>query len=168
MVMPETETAYEQVVLEANPSTDYETERGKPKPNIIHGLIQAQLVFLLKTFFGERFIFPSELALATTPDVCIYSKRKLDLREVAAKETEMPLTTIEILSPSQSIEELQDKAWNIYFPAGVMSAWVVLPSIKAIQVLTPNGQSQLFYSNTLTDATTGIQLDVNQVFEDLL
>jgi Uma2 family endonuclease len=170
--MQDVEIAYEIPVFETETHSDYETERGKPMPNIIHGTIQAQLVFLLKTYFGDRYIFPSELSLATnpstTPDVSIYPKRKLDLRETEAKEAQMPLTAIEILSPSQTIEELQDKAWDIYFPAGVLSSWVVLPSIKAIQILTPDGQSRLFYENTLIDPATGIQLDIKKVFEDLL
>jgi Uma2 family endonuclease len=155
---------------EIEPFTDYETERGKPMPNIIHGTIQTQISFLLKTVYGDQFIFPNETALATepstTPDICIYAKRKLDVREVESRETEMPLTTIEILSPSQTIDYLQSKVWDIYFPAGVGSAWIVVPQLKSIQLLTRDGE-EVFYKTELTDPITGIKINVEKVFEDL-
>ncbi len=151
--------------------SEYEIERGKPMPNRIHGTLQSQIIFLLRTRSGDKFRFPSELSLATTPpttpDICIYPIKKLRLSEVEAKETEMPITTIEILSPSQHLDQLQDKAWDIYFPAGVQSAWIVVPELKAIQVLLPNDEMHLFHNMTLTDPATGIQLEVGAVFEDL-
>lgn len=141
-------------------------------PNIIHGAIQNKIGTLLGVSYGDRFIFPNELSLATqpptTPDICIYHKKKLDLREVEAKEAEMPITTIEILSPSQTLEMLQDKAWDIYFPAGVQSAWIVVPELKAIQLLLPDGEKHLFHKDMLHDPATAIQIPVDQVFEDLV
>jgi len=104
---------------------------------------------------------------STTPDICIYSKRKLDVREVEAKETEMPLTAIEILSPSQTIDFLQSKVWNIYFPAGVGSVWIVVPQLKSIQLLTRDGE-EVFHKTILNDPTTGIKINVEKVFEDLV
>jgi Uma2 family endonuclease len=151
--------------------SDYEIERGKPMPNIIHGTVQIALGTLLRNNYGNQFIFPGELSLATTPsttpDLCIYSKKKLDVREVEAKESKMPITTIEILSPSQTLEELQDKAWDIYFPAGVQSAWVVVPELKAIQILFPDGRQEVFVKDELSDPVTGIRISVEKVFEDL-
>ena len=150
---------------------DYEIERGKPMPNIIHGTIQTQISFLLKTIYGDQFIFPNEISLATepvtTPDICIYPKRKLDIREAEARETEMPLTAIEILSPSQTIDFLQANAWDIYFPAGIKSAWIVLPQLKSNQLLTHNNQ-ELFHKSALKDPVTGITINVDKVFEDLI
>jgi len=151
--------------------TDYETERGKPMPNIIHGTIQGKLNRILWDAYDDQFIFPNEISLATepstTPDICIYTKRKLDVREVEAKETEMPLTTIEILSPSQTIDFLQSKVWDIYFPAGVGSAWIVVPQLKSIQLLTRDGE-EVFHKEILTDPITGIKINVEKVFEDLV
>jgi len=152
--------------------TGYEIERNKPMPNRIHGTIQTQITFLLMTAYGDKFGFPNELSLDTappsTPDICIYPKRKVDIKTVAAKEKEVPLTTIEIISPSQSVNELMHKAWDIYFPLGVKSAWIVLPEFKAIQVVMPDDQKHYFDSGTLTDPATGIQISIEKVFEDLL
>ena len=161
-------------VVEAPPRllSDYEIERNKPMPNRIHGTVQAQINFLLKTAYGDKFQFPNELSLASTPpstpDICIYPKKKLNIRVVEAKEWEVPLTTIEIIAPSQSLNELMHKAWDIYFPLGVLSAWIVIPEFKAIQVVLANDEKHYFDSGVLTDPATGIQLDVEKVFEDLL
>lgn len=166
------ETIVEQPVVDVEPLSDYEIERGKPMPNRIHATIQSAMTTLLTVANKERFRFPNELSLATTPpttpDICIYPKKKLDVRAVEAKETEMPITTIEILSPSQTIDELQDKVWDIYFPAGVRSAWIVVPELKVIQLLLPEGEPQVFHKNTLSDPATGIEIDVDAVFEDLV
>lgn len=152
--------------------SDYEIERGKPMPNIIHGTIQNRIGSILFIHYGDKFIFPNELSLATTPistpDICIYPKKKLRLRDVEAKETEMPLTTIEILSPSQTLEELQEKIWSIYFPMGVKSAWIVVPELKAVQLLLPNEEERLFYKEILIDPATDIQIQLEKVFEDLV
>ena len=156
----------------ANGYSDYETERNKPMPNIIHGAIQTQISFLLKTEYGDKFIFPNELSLETTPgstpDICIYPKRKLDIKLVTAKEKEAPLTTIEIVSPSQSINEIMHKAWDLYFPMGVKSAWIVIPEFKAIQVVLPNDEKHYFDTGILTDPATGIKVAIEKVFEDLV
>jgi len=150
---------------------DYETERNKPMPNLIHGVIQTALGTLLLAQYGDKYLFASEVSLASTPpstpDICIFQKRKLDIKTVTAKEKEVPITTIEILSPSQSINELMHKAWDIYFPMGVRSAWIVVPELKAIQLLLPNDEQQVFYKDMLIDPATGIQIPVEKVFEDL-
>jgi len=165
------EILLDQPTPEIETFTDYETERGKPMPNIIHGTIQGKLSRILWNAYEDQFIFPNETSLATepstTPDICIYSKRKLDVREVEAKETEMPLTAIEILSPSQTIDFLQSKVWNIYFPAGVGSVWIVVPQLKSIQLLTRDGE-EVFHKTILNDPTTGIKINVEKVFEDLV
>ncbi|MEZ4960491.1 MAG: Uma2 family endonuclease [Saprospiraceae bacterium] len=153
-------------------STDYETERNKPMPNRIHGTIQTKISVMLTIEFGDKYDFPNEVTLATTPastpDICIFPKRELDWATTEAKEQEVPITTIEIVSPSQSLDEMAKKIWQTYFPIGVQSAWIVMPPpFKAIYVLTPDGGKHFFDQGTLTDAATGVELEVEKVFEGL-
>lgn len=151
--------------------SDYETERNKPMPNRIHGTIQTALTVALSVAYPRDFSFPNEVTLNTTPlstpDICIYPKKKLHIKDSEARETEMPLTTIEIQSPSQSPDELFHKAWDLYFPAGVKSAWIVIPTLKAIRVLMPDDQNLLYTSGVLQDPVTGIELPLEKVFEDV-
>lgn len=149
---------------------DYETERNKPMPNRIHGHIQQNIGFELKLNFGDKFNIESEVTLDTqpkssTPDICIFPKRELRLKDVQAKSTEMPLTTIEIQSPSQAPEDLVTKAWEYYFPAGVRSAWVVIPSLKAIRIVLPDGQNLIYFNGMASDPTNGVAVSVEKVFE---
>jgi Uma2 family endonuclease len=165
----------EEVLIETQPReavSDYEIERNKPMPNIVHGTIQSKLTALFDRAYNEKFIYPNELGLNTmppsTPDICIYPKKKLDFKKVMAKESDPPLTTIEILSPSQSLNELMHKAWDLYFPMGVKSAWIVVPEFKAIHIMLPGDVNLYFDKGTLHDPATGIELEVEKVFEDLL
>ncbi|TAK42194.1 MAG: Uma2 family endonuclease [Saprospiraceae bacterium] len=158
----------EEVLVESQAS-DYQTERNKPMPNRIHGVIQTDLATLLKNEYGDRFQISSEVTLdttpSTTPDILIYPKKKLNWKTVEAREKEMPVTTIEILSPSQYIEDLAEKAIDIYFPAGVQSAWMIVPPLKTVSILTPDDKQLVFSQGILTDPVTGIQLSVEKIFE---
>lgn len=158
--------------VETTYEPDYEAERNKPMPNFIHGAIQSALVAALRSADGNQYIFPTEVTLdtfpPTTPDVLFFPKRKLDIKTITAREKEVPITTVEILSPSQSVNELMHKAWDIYFPIGVQSVWIVIPEFKAIQVVLPNDENHYFDAGLLTDPATGIQISVAAVFEDLV
>lgn len=168
----------EDVFAAENPLTfavaqsDYEIERNKPMPNRIHGLIQSSINFQLTLNYGKKYQCISELSLdstpSSTPDLCIYPQKQLSVRTVAAREQEAPVTTIEIISPSQSLNELMHKAWDIYFPMGVQSAWIVVPELKGIHILLPNDESCFFNTGTLTDPATGIQIPVEEVFKNLI
>lgn len=161
-------------VFAENPTTEtsYETERNKPMPNIIHGAVQNKIGSILDRNYGDKFLAINELSLDTTPgstpDISIYPKRKLDVKTAEAKEKDPPLTTIEILSPSQSINELTHKAWDLYFPMGVKSAWIVVPEFKGIHIMLPDDKNFYFDSGMLTDPATGIEISIEKVFEDLL
>ncbi len=151
---------------------DYVTERNKPMPNIIHGRIQLNLGFELKLKYQDKFNLVSEVTLDTqpkssTPDICIFPKKRLRLKDIEPKSTEMPLSTIEIQSPSQAPEDLVKKAWEYYFPAGVKSAWVIIPSLKAVRIVLPDDQNFLFMTGEVLDPTNGISVPVDKIFEGI-
>lgn len=166
----------ENIVQEENQTfvSDYEIKRNKPMPNRIHGKIQLNLGFELKLNYKKQFDFATEVTLdstpASTPDILIFAKKEeaLDWRKIDAKEKEIPLTTIEIISPSQSMDEMAKKVWEIYFPLGIKSAWIIMPPpFKAIYILTPDGQKEFFDKGKLKDSTNNIQIEIDKVFEDL-
>ena len=138
-------------------------------PNLIHGIIQANLSFELKMRYRADYHIASEVSLATTPDgttpdVVVYPHFKLSYENEPAKRIDPPLTCIEIQSPSQSNEEMVAKT-NIYFRFGVKSCWVVLPSLRAVMVFSGPGQYQFFYhDDTLVDPQTGFELPLATVF----
>lgn len=151
----------DEVFIEETPSigyNDYETERNKPMPSYNHSLLQIKLGALLFNKYADKYQFHSELELdlpnaerPTLPDICILPKQKIDWINDVLRVKEPPLTTIEILSPMQNIDTLKNKIFQQYFPAGVKSAWLVVPSLKTVSVYTPDGNIHSFSSGQLLD-----------------
>ena len=156
--------------LELTQLSDYELERGKPMPNLTHGAIQMNLGFELKLKYGSNYRIASEVALATvpdgtTPDIVVYPKKELNFINEAARQAEAPLLTIEIQSPSQSNDEMIDKA-GLYFAFGVKSSWVVFPAMKGVAVYSAPGTYRFFHGDdTLKDPNLNIEVDLKKVFE---
>ena len=89
----------------------------------------------------------------------------LDMANDNSVAQQLPLTTIEILSPSQALNELIGKA-NAYLQAGVKSYWIVLPEVSGIFVYKAPGRYTFFHdAETLTDPATGIELPLAPLFE---
>ncbi len=154
------------------PLSDYEIECGKPLPSLHHALVQNQLSFLLNRNFRSVFSFSTELDLElggqpATPDICVYPKVKLNFKREAdiLKMTQPPITTIEILSPKQALDEVVAKARDIYFPNGVQSSWVVMPALETIVLIDPNLDTTYFNKGELLDPVTNIRLSIEEIFE---
>ena len=146
----------------------YALERGKTMPSEVHGYIQGKLVARLYAY-EDKYNILSELSLnlddwGSVPDIAIYPKRKINFREDRIEVTTPPLCAIEILSPSQSLQELVNKASN-YFQHGVKSCWLVIPSLENIYVFSSPENYNIFRSNqTLSDTALGIELDLSKIF----
>ena len=154
-----------------NLDMQYEQERGKPMPSKNHSLIQMEIGFELKTQYGSQFdIFP-ELSLdlipgqqGAVPDLCIYNKAPRDWDNDVIKTKEPPLLAIEILSPRQIFDDITDKIKNIYFPAGMKSAWVVLPSVQSVMLFRPNQKTVAYNQGILKDDASGFELNIDKIF----
>ena len=66
------------------------------------------------------------------------------------------------------MNEIMHKAWDLYFPMGVKSAWIVILELKTILVLLPNDEKHYFHKGKLKDPTNGIELSIEKIFEDLV
>ena len=149
---------------------DYETERDKPIPSKNHSIIQFRLSIVLGKHYLGQFEFMPEVKVAppgikpSVPDISIYPKMKVDWLNDGIEMTEPPITAIEILSPTQSIEEVKDKIFDIFFPAGVRSAWLIVPTFRTVYIFTPDRQYTTFTSGSLHDPATGITLALDEFF----
>ena len=150
--------------------SDYEIKRNKPLPDLIHAFLQPQLLFKLHLHLRDAFsVFP-ELDLLmpekpiAVPDIAIYPKMKVDFSKDMLIMEEMPLTTIEILTPPQSEDDMISRSER-YFAAGVKSCWIVLPIPKIIIVYSSPTQRQVFTEDmTLIDKITDIELPLSDIF----
>ncbi len=155
----------------ANESTlsEYEQERGKPMPSKNHAIIQTALSFALFGRYRKQFSILSEVSISlssdkATPDIAIFPLLSVDWKHDEITLSEPPLTTIEILSPSQALSVLTDKAED-YFSIGVKSCWIVLPQLTTILTIQADRTNTYFQiGDTLNDPATGITLEVDAVF----
>jgi len=148
----------------------YELERGKPMPSQNHSIVQANTIFELKTRYRDQFRFMSEINIEVAgrvlvPDVGIFEKTPVDMAHDVLVLTQLPLTTIEILSPRQALDDLIDKA-ETYLAAGVKSCWIVMPKLQGVAVFSAPGTYVFFRSpETLLDPATGVELPLGPLFE---
>ncbi|MEO6760178.1 MAG: Uma2 family endonuclease [Saprospiraceae bacterium] len=149
--------------------SQYETERNKPIPSLNHSIIQLNLGSELRLRYKNRYRIASELSLdlsdwASVPDLCLYAARPLDLQNDQVALSEPPLCTIEIISPSQSLNEMVYKARE-YFQHGVQSCWIVLLPLGNIYVFSSPENYEIFRATeTLVDPKMDISIPLSEVF----
>src|SRR5437773_9981635 len=120
----------------------YEEERGKPMPSLNHSIVQSNLI--VEFARHDDFRVCSELTLEIegthyTPDLSIYPKQPADFRHDEIARRELPLLAVEILSPTQSHQEVVEKA-ELYLRNGVKSCWIVSPPFRTVTILLPGGR----------------------------
>lgn len=139
-------------------------------PSLNHSAIQLNIGFELKTRYREKFRFVSEVNIniaerVMVPDLGIFPQMAINMASDSIVVQQTPLTTIEILSPTQALSELIGKV-NTYFQAGIKSCWIVLPEVSGIFVYSSPGQYKFFHDGEiLTDPATGIELPLAPLFE---
>jgi len=147
----------------------YETERNKPMPSLNHSLLQARLIARLFARYEGKYNIASELSLdladwPSVPDLSILPKMQPDFRNDVTTVTEPPLGVIEIISPSQTLNQLVAKA-EAYFEHGVKSCWLVLLPLTNICVFSSPTDYQIFREHeVLKDTVLGIELPLKEVF----
>jgi Uma2 family endonuclease len=147
--------------------SDYEIERGKPMPSRNHSRIQKRLLRLLEQFEPVFEAFP-ELSLElegdkSVPDISICPTPPVDWQNDVLRETEPPLLTIEIVSPSQTYKALLAKSRQ-FLLHGVPVCWIIQPEIEAIIVVEPNLKPRVITSGVVLDKATGISVTIEDIF----
>ncbi len=133
-------------------------------PSLNHSYICAQI---MRQLLQNDSLQPlPELTLdigkGITPDVSIFPKGQIqpDFFEDVSKMAQLPLVAIEVISASQSVQEILTKA-KVMVGAGVKTVWVVEPYGRSI-IVVDSQQNQLFH-NTIV-RSHGVEVDFSQVF----
>ncbi|MBE9562142.1 MAG: Uma2 family endonuclease [Proteobacteria bacterium] len=99
-----------------------------------------------------------------TPDISLYPKRDVNLSLPEPIEMlEMPSVAIEVLSHTQTLEEILDQ-FTVYFGAVVKSCWLVVPIGGAIVVYTSPEEASNFTSGNVIDEQMNISLPIADIF----
>lgn len=134
-----------------------------------HSRLIHRISLLLSAYEEQYDVLPElEFELSTgrlKPDVALLPKLTYYWQEDVIRFPEPPITAIEILSPTQAFDAVASKISKLYLPAGVRSAWLVVPFVKTIHLLLPDGSITTFTANVLRDPATGIELSLETVFQ---
>ncbi len=117
-------------------------------------------------------LFPNandhEIFTVVQPDICVIcDPAKIDRRGCNGA----PNLIVEILSPSTSKKDVQDK-YDLYQEAGVQAYWIVIPEIEVVEVFElEGGKYQLKRQYVKDDIIrvalfNGMYLDLKSVFPD--
>lgn len=99
------------------------------------------------------------------PDVAVLSAAKaaqVDRRAVPVQV--VPDVTVEIVSPSETAERLEEKV-RLYLEAGVAEVWVMYPASRQVHVHTRSGMRRLGADDILESAAVpGFSVRVSDLF----
>lgn len=137
-------------------------------PSVYHSAIAVNIIGELVS--QKEFRAHSELTIVVDgvdhqPDLSVFKRKKLNYisEEDRGKTEDIPLTAIEIVSPSQTMNDLIKKA-DIYLASGIQSVWIVHPQTHSVTVKTQNG-AEIYHKGLLED-DSGVKIDLGVVFED--
>ncbi len=100
----------------------------------------------------------------TVPDIAVVPKMSPDLQHDVLWETDVPVTTIEVLSPKQDLDTLLEKA-RLFLSAGVQSCWIVLPAVSTIYVFTGPATYRAFANDGIVhDEMLGVEIPLADIF----
>jgi len=144
----------------------YANERGKPVPGYQHARTQARFIKQLPADGPYEALSELNVELngwRCVPDVCILPRGKGLLSEDTPWVKETPLMTVEIISPSQTMDEMMTKV-NRLLKEGVPAVWLIIPEVRVVTIFQ-KGQMPLSATHgTLTDPATGIAIEVSELF----
>jgi Uma2 family endonuclease len=133
-----------------------------PSPSPLHGLIAAEILFLLKLYLKEHDIgfvvgdandFVLAEGLVFKPDVAYISRAQMD--KLPLKFEFSPDIAVEVASPSNTSHELMRKI-VAYLEHGSKQVWVVYPDDKTLFVYHPHEDGGIYLRvHTATDTLDG-------------
>lgn len=154
-------------MMETQEFLEYEIDRPMSSKN--HARVETRIATLLSLGYEEQYDILSQVSLQLkekyTPDISIFPLMEYDWSEDEIRLSIPPITTIEIISPKQALTDVTDKIYKDYFPSGVQSAWVVIPTLRSIHILLPDQSILTFTSGKLHDPVTNIEIEVGAIFK---
>lgn len=135
-----------------------------------HSELQSHMAFLLRSAYRHEYSILTELDFdfafgKARPDLCIMPKRKINWLDDEIIVEDAPITTIEILSPEQSLNSLTKRIYDKHFPAGVQTVWLIVPPTQTVSILLPDKTQFNFAEGIVTDPITNIRLNLSDIFE---
>lgn len=144
---------------------DYIEEEKEEMPSLNHSYICAGIIEQLAENKAVKALPELTLKIGNgsiTPDVSVYPRDKIkpNFLQDFPKYPEMPIVAIEVISASQNIQTLLEKAKRI-IKAGAKAVWTIEPFGQTIFVTTQKGEEILH--NQVVESE-GIKVDFKKIF----
>lgn len=161
----ETTATFQEKISQENVSSDKKfEEKGEVMPSLNHSYICLQI---LKQLISNESVEPLpeltlDIANGLTPDISVFPKAEIQpnpFRDVLRFQ-ERPILAIEVVSSSQTIQEMLQKATQLV-NEGVKVVWTVEPYSRTVFVTT-QAEETLFHEELIE--SEGIQVDFAKVF----
>jgi Uma2 family endonuclease len=113
-------------------------------PSVYHGLLQGRLCRILASTLGGETLVEAPIATGMglfAPDVAWASDRFLAGHRGESPLMRAPELCIEVVSPSNSRQELREKI-DAYLATGAEEVWIVYPQSKRCEFYGKDGQIQ--------------------------
>ncbi len=139
-------------------------ERCEDMPSLNHSYICLQIMrqLLLNEEIEPLPELTLDIANGLTPDISVFPKSKIqpNLFHDVPRFQEKPILAIEVVSSSQTIQEMLQKATHLV-NEGINAVWTVEPYTRTVFITTRQAEN-LFHENLVE--TEGIQVDFSKVF----
>ncbi len=140
-----------------------------------HGLIVANLIFLLKRYLIQHPIGHVGVEISHRTPNDDYNERLPDISFILNSERPivrqgavpaMPELAIEVKSYSQTYKEMREKA-AFYLAHGARAVWLVFPEKRLVETYTPTTHNILLENETLSggDMLPNFSLSVAEIFQ---
>ncbi|MBI1309747.1 hypothetical protein GC176_00455 [bacterium] len=157
-------------------------EEPMTKRNRWHAIVEATIARLLGNWAAEQEVsvgnvFSGEVGCELTVDgvessvgidVALFSAERLAEQAPNSRFIKgPPVLAVEILSPSDTQERVQQKA-DLYLAAGTQLVWIVDPHFKTVTAITPHGTPVMFSGDDPLTAETqlpGFSVPVSSLFQ---
>lgn len=150
--------------IETSLETQITDETFDKMPTLNHSIICSRIMRQLLP--NESIEVLPELTLAIenglTPDISVFSAEQIkpDFLLDVVRFEQSPLVAIEIVSPSQNIQDLLLKSKK-FIQSGIKTVWTIEPFTRTIFVTTANGTDILH--DTIVESD-GIKVDFAAIF----
>ena len=144
---------------------EYDKNQDEEMPSLNHSYICFQIFrqLLQKENIYALPELTLDIANGLTPDISVFPKEQIrpDFFHDVSKFQQMPTLAIEVMSSSQTVQELLEKSSQMV-EAGIKTVWIVEPYSRTVFVTTHAGK-QLFHEEVVE--SEGIKTDFAKVFE---
>ncbi len=141
------------------------------RPKMKHAKLQSRLVRLLRPKAEHLGVVESEVAFRALPeyelrgaDVAFVFRQRWDTTADDDNLHGSPELVIEVLSPSNTKQEMREKA-TLYLSTGAREFWVVDPKKQTVSIVRQSGGTQVYDKDQVIPlALFGAELSVAEIF----